>query len=71
MTTVDDEQERDVPQRAVEALLDANRRAVAAGYAVVLVQNGKLIRRIADQVVVLKTIRPRRKVAVRVKQRKP
>ena len=69
MTTTEDEQEADVPQRAVRALTEAHRRAVAAGHPVVLVQDGKLIRRVGDQVIVLKTMRGRKKVTVRVKRR--
>lgn len=68
MTTVTDEQERDVPQRAVRALTEANRRAVAAGHPVVLVRDGQLIRLIGNQVIVLKSVPGRKRVAVRVKR---
>ena len=71
MTTFDEELEADVPERAVVALTEANRRAMAAGFTVVLVRNGELIRRTGNQEIVLKAIGGRKKVAVRVKRRGP
>jgi hypothetical protein len=60
-----------VPERAVRALTEAHRRAVAACHSVVLVQDGKLIRREGNEVIVLKPIRGRKKVLFRVKRREP
>ncbi|MGL6095622.1 MAG: hypothetical protein ACRC7O_07490 [Fimbriiglobus sp.] len=64
-TREDDDPDEGVPERAVQALTEAQRRAMAAGHPVVLVLDGKLIRRVGDQVTVLKLVRGRRKVAVR------
>jgi hypothetical protein len=68
MPDIDDEsQEADVPQLAVKALTEAHQRALAAGQTLVLVRDGRLIRITNDEVVVLKKLPDRKKVAVRTK----
>lgn len=70
MTTIDqDALDANVPELAVQALTEANRRAVAAGHPIGLVRGSQLIRCEGDQEIVLKEILGRKKVAFRVKRR--
>jgi len=68
MSDIDDEsQDADVPAMAIQGLVAAQQRAVAAGHPIVLVRNGQLVRIVDGQTTVLKSVLPREKVAVRIK----
>jgi hypothetical protein len=63
----DDRQDADLPQRAVQALTAAHRRALAAGRTLVLVRNNQLIRISSAGIDVLRQLPARKKVTVRKK----
>ncbi len=68
MPDIDDEsQDADVPAMAIQGLIAAQERAVAAGYPIVLVRNGQLVRIVDGQTTVLKSVLPREKVTARTK----
>jgi hypothetical protein len=60
-----------VPDQAVKGLDEASRRARASGRPVVVVRDGQLVRLDRGEVVVLKKLPARRKVAVRRKVARP
>lgn len=66
---MNDPQETEVAQLAVEALTAATRRAIQSGRSVVVVVNGELVRmRSPADKTVLKKLPPRRKVIGRIKR---
>jgi hypothetical protein len=62
MIVVTDPYEVDVPEQAVRALVDAHRRAVQAGYPIVMVRDGNLVREQGGKSTVLKQLPPRMRV---------
>ena len=71
MTDLDSEaDEAEVIRMALKALSAAQRRALESGRPVVMVKDGNLVRVEGANVIVLKTLPPRRKITIRVKQAK-
>jgi hypothetical protein len=58
----DEPDDDDVPEMALAALAEAQRRALASGRPVVLVRDGRLVRIQGDTVTVLRTMPPRKTV---------
>lgn len=68
MATIDDEELTDADLHAVlDALSAAQRRAHESGRPVVVVENGKLVRRAPGEYTVLLELPPRQVVADRIK----
>jgi hypothetical protein len=67
VTDTDLDDDEGVPDQAVKGLNEASRRARDSGRPVVVVRDGQLVRLCAGEVVVLKNLPARRKVAVRRK----
>lgn len=67
VTDADLHDDEAVPDQAVKGLDEATRRARNSGRPVVVVRHGQLVRLGASEVVILKKLPARRKVAVRRK----
>ena len=67
----DDLQEGDISIAALAALTAAQRHAAQSGRTRVVLENGRLLRKTPGGTILIKTIAPRKKVAVRVKRAHP
>ncbi len=65
---IEADDERDVPNEALQALSNATRRAMDSGQPVVMVVDGSLVRIEPSGTTVLQVLPPRRKVTERIKR---
>lgn len=70
MTNTEDEAANDFVRQAVAGLSAASRKAASAGHTLILVKDGRLIRRGLNGVEMLRVLPKRPKVATRVKKAK-
>lgn len=61
--TEEDQLDADVPTQALQALQAAHDQAVQAGYPLVVVRNGQLVRVCGDSVTIIKSVPGRKKVS--------